>query len=367
MANTEIEETEEIDLISPEQDEAVAADANAKAQAEAGESPADAASSTATDGSKPDGADTLSVVRDVLDKRGADPAAASSAKAEEAGQKTGVQSTKDGDDDYSDVPFNKHPRFQKLLKERSELKVDAVRYRNVQGFLDAQGLSGEDAANGLVLLARSRSEGLTGDEMADGLSIMSLAKTNPVEAWKRMKPWVQKVIVAAGEWLPEDLQARVSAGEITSDVALELNRSRAVTQSYETQRSFAKQQAEAAHAREAADALRDAANEWANERQTRDPAFEAKVPAIMQEVQKLQSLGWLPTDPAGVKEQLRRAYAAVNGAVRTPAPIPAPAAAPQARPAIKPITGGQVAGSAGTAPQSTADHVAAVLNRRRAG
>jgi len=365
VPNTELEDTAEIDLVQPVQDEAVAATSGAEVPVEAGESPADAASSTATDGSKTDGSDTLSVVQDVVSKRDGASSAASSAKAEEAGQETGAKSPKDGDDDYSDVPFNKHPRFQKLLKERGELKVDADRYRNVQGFLDTNGLSGEDAANGLELLARSRNEGLTGDEMADGLSIMALAKTNPAQAWQRMKPWVQKVIVAAGEWLPEDLQNRVNAGEMAPDVALELSRSRAATQSYEAQRSFAEQQARARSQQEAVSALRGAADQWAAERQARDPGFEAKVPVIMEEVQKLQRLGWRPTDPDGVKEQLRRAYAAVNGAIRTPSP--APAAAPAVRPAIKPITGGQVAGNAGVAPQSTADHVAAVLNKRRSG
>jgi hypothetical protein len=74
---------------------------------------------------------------------------------------------------YSDVPFNKHPRFQELLapaQQRS--RSDAVRYNNVQNFLDTQGLSAEEAADMLV--------------------IGGLMKVNPLEAWKRMQPTLKQ-------------------------------------------------------------------------------------------------------------------------------------------------------------------------------
>lgn len=358
MPDMELEDTDALDTELPVQDEAVAA----TAQADAGESPADAASSTATDGSKTDGDETLSVVQDVVDRRGKSPAAASSAKAEEDGSDPDAEGT--GDDEYSDVPFNKHPRFKEVLSKLKTAEVDATRYRNVQTFLDGNGLSGEDAANGLVLLARSRSEGLTGDEMADGLQIMALAKTDPATAWKRIQPWVQKVIIAAGEYLPDDLSSRVQNGEMSQEAALELSRARAAQQSYEARQSFAEQQAQARRQTEAVSSLQTAAADWQKRRETRDPEFAAKMPAIVAEVQKLQSLGYVPTSPAAVEDQLNRAYAAVNGAIRRPAPA---AAASAARPAIKPVVGGQVAGNTGTAPQSTTDVIMARLAKRRAG
>lgn len=363
----DLEDTAEVELTKPT-DEAVAGAAAGETVEAAAGATADAASSTATDGSKTDGSDTLSVVRDVVGKRGSDPAAASSAKAEEGGGDPDASTTpKDGDDDYSDVPFNKHPRFQKLLREHGEFKQDAQRYRNVQGFLDREGLSGEDAAQGLTLLARSRNEGLTGDEMADGLRLMALAKTDPAAAWNGgLKEWVQKVVVAAGEWLPDDLRQRVQSGELSQDAAIELSRLRAQAQSQQSRQTFQQQQAKAREQQEHAKALRDTAEAWQADRVAKDPNFAAKLPSITEEVKKLQSMGWVPTTPDGVREQLRRAYSAVNGGARNSSPA-SQAQPTTARPAVKPVMGGQVAANTGTKPESTMDHVRAVLARRRAG
>lgn len=358
------EDTEEIELVSPEQD-----DAGISPEIE---QPADAVSSAATDASKPEAEeDPLSVVRDVVDKR-KDPATeASSAKSEEAGEQPGdTQLPKAGAEDYSDVPFNKHPRFQALLAEKRELQTDAVRYRNVQNFLDREGLSGEEAAGGLTLLARAKHGGLNGDELADGLAIMALSKTNPVEALARAKPWMQNLLIAAGEVIPDDLKVRVNAGEMSRETAIEMSRSRAQIQSHEVQRTFAQQQAQARQQQEAdrqqqeaVGALMGAAGAWEADRRAKDPGFEAKLPAIMAEVQKLRAMGWVPQNPEGVREQLRRAYTAVNNSLRTPA-APTPAAA---KPALRPITGGHVAGNVRSTGNEDLDLVNEVLARRRSG
>lgn len=362
------EDTAEIEISQPVKDEAAAKPVETQVETVEAGTAADAASSTATDGSKTEG-DVLSVVRDVVDKRKADTEAASSAKAEEDGGDPEAQSTKAKDgDDYSDVPFNKHPRFQEVLGKLKAAETDAVRYRNVQGFLDRENLSGEDAAQGLVLLAKSRNEGLTGDEMADGLRLMALAKTDPSAAWRGgLQEWVQKVIIAAGEWLPDDLGQRVQNGELSREAAMELSRSRAQVQTYEARKTFEQQQAESRRTKEASDALVGAANTWISERTTRDPNFNAKLPAIQEEVVKLRQMGWVPTTPDGVKEQLRRAYTAVNNALRPSTPTAPPAPPAAARPALKPVTGGQVAGNVSPPPQSTAEIVAARLAKRRVG
>ena len=117
-------------------------------------------------------ADLLSVARDAIDKSRTQDQAASPAESEVDGQTTGEEPPKEQDNEnYSDVPFNKHPRFQQLLRQANTYKQDATRYQNVQNFLDTNGLSAEEAA--------------------DGMLIMGLMKTDPVEAWKRLKPRVQ--------------------------------------------------------------------------------------------------------------------------------------------------------------------------------
>ena len=299
--------------------------------------PADATSSDATDEKLKD---TLSVVRDVVDERATPEAKGSSPAAEEDdGQETADTVSKKQDDaDYTDVPFHKHPRFQHLLREKKAFEVDAVRYRNVETFLSNSNLEAAEAA--------------------DGLEIMGLAKTDPVAAWQRIKPWVQKVLEAAGEIIPADLQQRVQDGELTREAAAEVSRARASVNSVQLQRQVQEQQATRRQQEEAATALTTAAGEWEAERRRRDPSFEAKVPTLQREIAYLHATEGRPTTPDGVRDQCQRAYKAVNSSLTAAAP-----AAPQAqrRPAVRPVTGGQVVGTAET-PKTTLDIVRA--NRR---
>lgn len=298
-------------------------------------------------------ATALSIVRDVVGDRAAGAADAASSADGSGGEgpdADGQTSERDAED-YSDVPFNKHPRFQQVVKERREFKVDAERYQNVQNFLDDNGLSAEEAADGLV--------------------IMALMKTEPVKAWQQLRPMVQKLLVAAGEVLPEDLAARVEKGELTQDAAMEISRANAAVASVNAKTSFAQQRAQRKQEASQATELTSTAQTWVEDRQKKDPNFEAKSPLLQREIAFLQRQEGRPDTVEGVKDQLKRAYAAVNAAFKAPAPAPAPAARPAApaaqkpaaKPAIKPITGGTVSGNARQAPVLTLDIVRA--NRRQ--
>lgn len=308
------------------------------------EKPVSADSSTASDVSNTVAdEDSLSVVRDVVDKnRPKAEAAASSATGEEDGGDPGdSEEPKEQDNEnYSDVPFNKHPRFQEVLGKLKASEVDATRYRNVQNFIDSQGLSANEAA--------------------DGLAVMGLMKTNPVEAWKRLQPTVQKLLVAAGVVLPDDLKARVQAGEISQEAALEVSRSRAAVQSVQVQQTFDQQRAETQRKADAAAALVNAAQAWESDRQVKDPNFAAKLPALQKEVAWLQATEGRPDTPDGVKAQLKKAYDAVN------ASQPAITTTPRLKPAITPVNGGQVNGSVRPAPKNTLDIIQSVVAARHA-
>lgn len=296
----------------------------------------DAGSSTATDETPKD---TLSVVRDVV-------AAGQEAKPEETGsspegEEAPVVATDEkttDDENYTDVPFHKHPRFQHLLREKKAAEVDAVRYRNVEGFLERSNL---DAA-----------------EAADGLEIMGLAKTDPVAAWERIKPWVEKVAVAAGVIMPSDLQEKVQQGVMTREAAIEVSRARAQVQSVQSREQLQRQQAERRTQTEAQQAIVNAATSWEADRQAKDPNFTAKLPALQRELAYLHATEGRPNTPQGVKEQCDRAYTAVNAAFRPAAPVVQPAR----KPAVRPVTGGQVAGTAAAEPKNTLDIIRA--NRR---
>lgn len=297
----------------------------------------DAGSSAATD-EKPK--DTLSVVRDVVSaaKEGKTEAAGSSPEGEEETVKTAEKPT--DDDNYTDVPFHKHARFQHLLREKKAAEVDAIRYRNVESFLERSNLQA--------------------DEAADGLEIMGLAKTNPVAAWERIKPWVEKVALAAGVIMPPDLQEKVQGGQMTREAAIEVSKARAQVQSAQTREQLQQQQAERRARTEAQSAIIGAAQSWEADRQAKDPNFAAKVPLLQRELAYLHATEGRPDTPQGVKEQCERAYKAVNTTFRPPQPT----AQTQRKPAVRPVTGGQVAGNTTAEPSSTLEIVRA---HRRSG
>jgi hypothetical protein len=120
-----------------------------------------AASSPATES---DDKDMLSIVRDVVDKA-AEPK--SEAVSQTAGEEVGDDEKKvaEADDEFANVPFNKHPRFKAVITERNNLrgeintlKPDADRYRNVQTFLDQNSLTAEDASELLIVGALMKSK-----------------------------------------------------------------------------------------------------------------------------------------------------------------------------------------------------------------
>jgi len=312
-------------------------------EADAGQSAeqsADAASSTAEDVSKPVEADTLSIVRDVVGAK--DEAAASSAtEAAKDGQTTvDPATTKEPDNaEYSDVPFNKHPRFQEVLTKLKTAETDAVRYRNVENFIAEQGLGAEEAA--------------------DLLRIGGLMKTNPAEAWRLMRPTVEKVLKAAGEILPDDLKQRVQAGQLDQETAAEISRNRATLQSVEARQQFERERVDARDQENRSSQIQGAVSSWEADRKLKDPNFAAKMPALSREVVWLQSQEGKPTDPLAVQQQLQRAYDTVSASF-VPVPTPRP------KPAIRPVTGGQVASAVRPEPTNTLDIIRNVVAARTA-
>lgn len=332
----EIEEiTEEVEKTATvAQDEAAAGEPAEKA--------AVAESSTASDENESEDGGALSIVRDVVNKgEGGSESAASSAKAEtdanaEAGA-SGEPSERDNED-YSDVPFNKHPRFRELIAERNGLREDAQRYKNVEQFIESHGLEGK--------------------EVADLIEIGGLIKTNPVAAWERMKPVVEQVVRAAGEALPDDLLAKVRDGALTREAALEVSRARAARQSMDTRQQWEQQRSQSERQRAVQASIDNTVGSWVEARKARDPNYASKEPLLQREIAFLQSTEGRPNTPEGVRAQLEKAYRAVNENFTAPQ-------ARQQKPAIKPVTGGQqVNGSSAPKIESAMDAVNAVIARR---
>ena len=88
---------------------------------------------------------------------------------------------------------------------------------------------------------------------------------------------------------------------------------------------------------------------------TRDPNFDAKLPAIQREITWLQATEGKPSTPEAVRAQLQKAYDSV---VKTASPPPTQ------RRQVRPVTGGQVNGAIRPEITNTRDIVDTVLARR---
>lgn len=301
--------------------------------------------------------DLPSIVRDAVDgteQEGRDPASPAE-EGQEADQEAKADDAEDDADaeDQEEGPFRDHPAFKQmrskvrsykkevkslkseleelrpLKEETTKLQDDATRYRNVQSFLDQNEMSGEEAA--------------------ELLTIGALMKTNPVEAWKRMKPAVERVIRAAGEVIPDDLAQRVRKGEMTRDAALEVSRSRAQVTAQQTTTTFQQQRAQQTAAVAQAQALQDAAAAW-EQQHSSDPDFKAKYEDLRTELQARRGRGEVARSPQEVAQWLDEAYEKVSKRYAKPPH-------PSHKPEKKFVAGGRVAGNAQPQPKSLEDAI----------
>ena len=110
-------------------------------------------------------ASLMDVVQDAMPKEEEEVAEAEETTSEEIKSETEVEEPIVDPDDWSDVPFNKHPRFRKLIAEKNELKRlseqyqgDSVQYGKIADFIAENNLTAEDAAEGFRLMAQLRND-----------------------------------------------------------------------------------------------------------------------------------------------------------------------------------------------------------------
>lgn len=285
--------------------------------------------------------DLLSVVRDAVTKTAEDsasPAGQEGSDQSPTGEPASAQEDSSEDNEnFSDVPFHKHPRFQAIVRQRNELRqqakhyeTGAKQYEQVQAFLDANGLSD--------------------DEAGEILQLRALMKSNPSEAWKTLKPIVQQLLVDAGEVLAPDLAARVQKGEMTKAAAIEISRLRAAQNSMTKSQEQAQQQAQQRAVQERQNAVMGAVTDWEKGVKLKDPDYAALEEDVKIHVVYLQRTQGMPQTPEAARKMVEEAYGAVkkrrgNVAPRTP---------------VTPIRGGRVAsGQPSDGPKTVLDIVRA--------
>jgi len=282
----------------------------------------------------------LAVVQDAVQPEGSEEDAASQAEEDSAANQEQdgeaepdtSSEQRDPNDEFGDVPFNKHPRFQQLVRQRNEFRTGYEEYQKIEQFLHQNGLSS--------------------DQAAEMLQIGALIERNPAEALERLRPTLQKLVVEAGAVLPNDLQEEVRQGRLTKERAQEISRLRARQQSSQKSQDFERQQMERQRAAQVANDMRNAAQTWQEQIRTRDPDAmnEAAEQELMREITYRHAQGDRPRSPDEVRAQLDDAWKVVRSRMRPAAPPKKP---------VTPVRGGRASATPTAEPNSILDIVQA--------
>lgn len=287
----------------------------------------------------------LSVVQSVVEQSAEQSAQGSDTDSptEEQGQHTATEQA-DGQqaDDFSKLPFNKHPRFRDLVKEKNtykaqvaEYEADAKQYREIQRFMQTNNLTPEEVAQSLDLLAKMKS----GD---------------PAEAYELMLQRTQALAVAAGKQLPPDLEEKVEQGYIDRETAQDLHRQRVeaerraeLAQSQLERRSVQDQRSQV-------NAIANAVAAWEQATKATDPDFDLKAELVKDRVRAHVASNGMPKSADEALKLSKDAYDAVTQTLlrvrgdRTP---------------MRPAVGGKTNGSVAPEPKNLLD----VIRRASAG
>lgn len=249
----------------------------------------------------------------------------------EVGQLDEEEADSAKDDDFSDVPFNQHPRFRKLVFQKNkareqlaELEPDAQQYRQIQSFMDRASLTPEEVAEGLVMMA----------EMKSG---------DPVKAYEALSKKMESLALAAGKTLPPELEDRVSQGYVDRETAVSMHQQQLALarQASEAQRNLSRRTADdtAAQTRAVATAVQG----WETKTKSTDPDYSVKAELVRDRLRANFAASGMPKTP---EEAVKLATAAYEDVTKTLNRVKGP------KQEIRTVSGGKVNGSAAPEPQS---------------
>jgi len=245
----------------------------------------------------------LSVVQDALPEE-EQVEEVSQEEAEEEGievqsEKPSEVQAEDESEDYSNVPFNKHPRFQKLITEKNELKElskkyqnDSEQYKKITDFIQANNLSAKDAV--------------------EGFKIMSALRNNPEEGYKMLQFHLNNVGNLTGKNLPKDIQEKVDDGFLDEDAAKELSQARASLHRERAMRQQTQQRFTNASQSANETQMADAVKSWGEQTLANDPDFSLKQDEFNDRISAIVAEHGTPKSPEEVVEIANSAYATIN-------------------------------------------------------
>jgi hypothetical protein len=236
--------------------------------------------------------------------------------------------------DYSDVPFNAHPRFKELIKEKNTYKAkvaeyesDAKQYRQIQEFMQSSQLTAEEVAEGLVLLA----------EMKSG---------DAGKAYDALQKKLEALAVTAGKKLPQDIEQRIEQGYVDRETAEQLYQQQAVAQRQAQLAQARLNQTAVENQRQQVHNIANTVAAWESATRVSDPDFDIKAELVRDRVRaKMASLG-MPRTPDEALALSKGAYEEVSQMLKR---------AQGPKQAMRTAVGGKVNGSAAPEPQNLLD------------
>jgi len=279
----------------------------------------------------------LSVVQSVSeqsDEQQADDSQSESPTEEQQSEIAAEQPEDRKSKDYSDVPFNAHPRFKELIKEKNTYKAkvaeyesDAKQYRQIQEFMQSSQLTAEEVAEGLVLLA----------EMKSG---------DAGKAYDALQKKLEALAVTAGKKLPEDIEQRIEQGYVDRETAEQLYQQQAVAQRQAQLAQARLNQTAVENQRQQVMNIANTVAAWESATRVSDPDFDIKAELVRDRVRaKMASLG-MPRTPDEALSLSKGAYEEVSQMLKR---------AQGPKQAMRTAVGGKVNGSAAPEPQNLLD------------
>lgn len=280
---------------------------------------------------------------DGKDKQGDKPA--DDGEAADPPEKTPEEQAAEQEAADAKLPFHKHPRWQEVKRERDQFRAKAEELS-----IQVDQLSGK-AQQLDTIGSFMREHELTAEEVQQGFEIMALMKHDPAAALQKLAPHLSNLELAAGQRLPEDLQAKVDAGEVTPEIARETARARMEAAAARYRAERAGHAIEQTNAQQLVTAMKDAVTGWENDVKARDPDYPHMQSFVLDRTRVLMAQK-PPRTPDDAKALVKQAYDEVKAQMKR--------VLPQRQP-MRTVTSDKSSTTAVAAPNSLTDVVKMAL------
>lgn len=288
----------------------------------------------------------LAVVQNVAKKEVTESAPQENAESPPADKSQQVEANAepslDDDPDYSKLPIWKQKEFRGIVNERNHFRKmakqnfeDAKQYRDINSFMQSNGLTAEEVAQALDTLAKMKN----GD---------------PAKAYELLQERLDKLALMAGKRLPAELEEKVEQGYVDRETALALYQQQADAERKAQQAQSQLERLNQQDQQSQVQAMANAVSTWEAATKAADPDFDLKADLVKDRVRAYVATHGVPKTADEALKVSKDAYDAVTQTLLRVRGDKAP---------MRTTVGGKTNGSAAPEPKSLLD----VVRRASAG